>query len=118
MPRQSALVAWLAVGSLQLACSGAGAELRVEPKVARVGDTLRIQGEGFSGHGGVIVLVAARPASGVVIAADGLIRAQLTEDIEPGPATIELVFSDGEVRSVEDALIIEARALELRPRPE
>ncbi len=110
----------LAFASLALVagCSGAR-ELEPSHGHDRGGETLRIHGHDFAGHGGVIVDFAGSPGHAAVIESDRVIRVT-TPKVAPeqrGQAlVVTLEFADGEQRQLAATYLVEAGPVEVRAR--
>jgi hypothetical protein len=61
----------------------------------RGGDEVRIVGEGFAGHGALVVTFGGIPARAVVIESDRLIRVKAPTAPQPGTIDVVLAFADG-----------------------
>lgn len=82
---------------LLLGLVGCGREPGLSPASgsARGGDEVRILGEGFVGHGALVVTFGEAPARAVVIESDRLIRVKAPAVPQAGTVDVVLDFADG-----------------------
>ena len=93
----AALVLLGVVGGASCGASCGAPRSGVSPAsgVFRGGDALRIEGEGFRQHGPPVIYVCNRPALGVVIESDRLIRVTTPRAEAAGACTVRIEFADG-----------------------
>jgi hypothetical protein len=108
-----------ALFSIVIECSCAGADTpRVVPDRGGQagGEAVRIEGEGFVGHGPPVVYFGVRAAKAVVVEGDRLLTVVAPQVDEAGTVDVRASFLDGTVVEVPAAYTFEAReGVLLRP---
>ncbi len=88
-------------------CGAAGPGIEPASGPVRGGTPVRIHGEGFRGHGTVVVRFGSETGRGVVIESDRLLRAQTPAMASPQVVDVELEFADGTSFALESAFAYE-----------
>jgi hypothetical protein len=95
--------------SLALLAGCGGGPARVVPGHGRQsgGETIRIQGDDFVGHGPPAVFIGNRAAKMVVVESRWLITVMTPQTDDPTTVDVRVVFEDGTALVVEDAFTYE-----------
>jgi hypothetical protein len=104
-----------------LFCTACGAgELRmdVDRGVIMGGENVRLEGEGFLGHGPPLIHFGNTTAKSIVIESDRLIRFRTPKSETPGTIDVKISFTDGTTMDLPAAFTYEDRmpAIEIKPR--
>jgi hypothetical protein len=114
--RTSFLATWLSLGS---GCWSDPSGFDIDPATgrARGGDTVRLEGRGFLGHGPPVVYFGSQAALAVVIESDRLITVKTPEAEQGAEVEVRLEFPDGDVRTASRAYAFaRADVIEIAPR--
>lgn len=104
MPLRSRFLLASILGLVVTGCAPDDEELRVVPARGGQGggDTLRIEGSGFVGHGALTVYVGNRAAKMVVIEGPRLVTVVTPQSSRPEIVDVKMLFQDGTELLIED----------------
>ncbi|MFV8756514.1 hypothetical protein ACNOYE_38710 [Nannocystaceae bacterium ST9] len=110
----------LALASL-LVLGSCGPATQVDPQIAaaRGGEQVRIRGDDFAGHGGVVVSFGELPGHAAVIESERTIHVitpSVPAELRGQPLTIGLRFADGTQRVLDEHIVFAAGPIEIRAR--
>ena len=106
-------------GTLLFAACASG-DLRIDSErgVMMGGDDIRLEGEGFVGHGPAVIHFGVTSAKAIVIESDRLIRLKTPKMNEPGTVDLVVTFADATTFTLPAAYTFEDRmpGIEIRPK--
>ena len=99
-----------------MACGSSSPRVVPEKGGQAGGEAVRVEGEGFVGHGPPVVYFGARAAKAIVVESDRLLTVVTPQVDEPGTVDVSAHFLDGTVIEVPGAYTYEAgEGVVLRP---